>query len=692
MNEGENQFSLTRVAPSTSGCAKTKFLTVTVNFSRLLALLYILLCPNCVKGSVVTETLAPGIIHDKHTLAGPIVVHVIRADLSRPEYKLQLGMSQKKRNYTAKEKVSVICPRYEAAGNHVVAAVNGSYFNVAASDNGISGMLVDSAGYVKLADASREMICINDARTLAIEQLANSSAPVITFADGTTASLNYYMQARPTNGLACYMTTWGTTTGTSTQGVEVVVTNVSYPIKPIKEVSGIVSAIRTGTASTNNAIPANGLVLSADGTSATLLLSKMAVGDRVYLKSTISKSSFYWSNFALSGNGYLLQNGAPVDPGTTLDPQTALAWNATYFFMVTVDGRTTASLGMSWNGLASFLTNTVGATDAIALDGGGSTTMWINGHGVVNVPSDGSERAVANSVMLVNQPTSSAFPLLDNFTSAGRSLKWDDKMKYSPVSAFAPNSPGGDGYVMTIKNVAGGQDSARVGDLGDTNYTAEAHIYCEYRAAIAGNGYERCGIFARDTGNQAFTSTANKGNCYAMFYKTDNGQILATKLMDGVITDFLAATPTFITTSDWHKFSIRCYDSQIQYLLDGAVICTINDTAFKRGYCGVGYHSQYSSNGNIHGTRVDNFTAFVEKLPPPGPASLGIQINSGQFAGLSIAGTPGATYWVEFAPSLPCTNWTSLTNVFLSTPATTVVDGDWMINHDTRFYRAVLTP
>ena len=55
---------------------------------------------------------------------------------------------------------------------------------------------------------------------------------------------------------------------------------------------------------------------------------------------------------------------------------------------------------MSWNELAAFLLNTVGATDAIALDGGGSTTTWINGQGVVNVPSDGSERAVANAVML----------------------------------------------------------------------------------------------------------------------------------------------------------------------------------------------------------------------------------------------------------------------------------------------------
>ena len=264
---------------------------------------------------------------------------------------------------------------------------------------------------------------------------------------------------------------------------------------------------------------------------------------------------------------YLLKAGVPVDAGTTKDPQTVLAWNATNFFMMTVDGRQGASIGMSWNDLASFLLNTVGATDAIALDSGGSTTMWINGQGVVNVPSDGSERAVANAVMLVNQPTSSVFPLQDDFTPAGRSLKWNDKFRYSAVSAFSRTAPGGDGYVMTVKNPAGGVESARVGDLADTNYTVEAQLYCDYRAAIAANGYERCAIFARDNGNQAFVSTAYKGNCYAMLYKTDTGQVQAAKLVDGVLTDFLASSPLYLTVSDWHKFAIRCYGSKIQFLL-----------------------------------------------------------------------------------------------------------------------------
>ena len=661
-------------------------------FTHRLALPFLLVCLSPAR-AVTTETLAPGVYHDTYLLSDPNVVHVIRIDLSRPEYKLQLGFPQKQRNYTAKEGVSVISPRYEATGNHVIAAVNGSLFNVAPTDPGITGMLVDASGYLQMApyDNSRARICFNDARTMAIEQNNSSSAPTVTFANTTSASIASYMMARASNSLACYMTTWGATIGTTNQGVEVIVSNVSYPIKPEKQVSGVVTAIRSGSASTNNAIPAGGMVLSGQGTAATTLSANVAVGDRIYLQTAISTTDFFWCNFALSGDGYLLSNGVPVQAGTTLDPQTVLAWNATNIFFMTVDGRQTSSIGMSWNGLATFLRNTVGATDALALDSGGSTTMWINGEGVVNSPSDAAgERPVADAVMLVNEPTTSVFPLQDNFTAAGRSLHWDDKFKYSAVSSFSPSAPGGDGYVMTVKNPSGGVDSARAGDLADINYTVQAQIYCEYRATIAANGYERCGIFARDNGNQAFTSTTYKGNCYAMIYKTDTGQVQAAKVVNGVLTDFLASSPIYLQVSGWHTFAIRCYSSNIVYLLDASAICVANDTTFGRGYCGIGYDSHYSSNSNIHGTRADNFNAFVATNSVP--ALLGIRLNASQSASLSITGAIGATYRIEFASELPSTSWTPLTNIFLSVSPCFPVDSTRVTNIARRFYRAVSVP
>lgn len=58
----------------------------------------------------------------------------------------------------------------------------------------------------------------------------------------------------------------------------------------------------------------------------------------------------------------------------------------------TVDGRRANAKGMSLDELAAFAVSAdLGATDAVNLDGGGSTTMWVKGatyNGVVNYPSD----------------------------------------------------------------------------------------------------------------------------------------------------------------------------------------------------------------------------------------------------------------------------------------------------------------
>lgn len=46
----------------------------------------------------------------------------------------------------------------------------------------------------------------------------------------------------------------------------------------------------------------------------------------------------------------------------------------------------------------------LGCKDAINLDGGGSSTMWINNKGVVNLPSDkNGERSVANILMIIRK-------------------------------------------------------------------------------------------------------------------------------------------------------------------------------------------------------------------------------------------------------------------------------------------------
>jgi exopolysaccharide biosynthesis protein len=75
---------------------------------------------------------------------------------------------------------------------------------------------------------------------------------------------------------------------------------------------------------------------------------------------------------------------------TARHPRTALAIKGNKVLLITVDGRNERSAGMSLYELASVL-KWLKAEDGINLDGGGSTTMWVNGQedgGVVNHPSD----------------------------------------------------------------------------------------------------------------------------------------------------------------------------------------------------------------------------------------------------------------------------------------------------------------
>ncbi|WP_276483525.1 phosphodiester glycosidase family protein [Paraflavitalea pollutisoli] len=87
--------------------------------------------------------------------------------------------------------------------------------------------------------------------------------------------------------------------------------------------------------------------------------------------------------------GQVVQNDT-VKFNTDRHPRTAVAVKGNTLWLITVDGRNNKAAGMSIPELSSFV-KWLGADDAMNLDGGGSTTMWVTGfpdNGVVNHPSD----------------------------------------------------------------------------------------------------------------------------------------------------------------------------------------------------------------------------------------------------------------------------------------------------------------
>lgn len=82
-------------------------------------------------------------------------------------------------------------------------------------------------------------------------------------------------------------------------------------------------------------------------------------------------------------------------------PRTFLAATGKLILFITVDGRSEEAEGMNLIEAQEFLLG-IGCLDAINLDGGGSTTMWIRDKGIVNYPSDKTgERPVANAILII---------------------------------------------------------------------------------------------------------------------------------------------------------------------------------------------------------------------------------------------------------------------------------------------------
>jgi len=123
--------------------------------------------------------------------------------------------------------------------------------------------------------------------------------------------------------------------------------------------------------------------------------------------STATTPSLTGVQTAIGGGPALLADGQPTamraNKSRERHPRSALGWNATHWFLAVVDGRQAGlSVGMSLPELAEYMRG-LGCTDAINLDGGGSTELIV-GDRILNSPCYGHERRMATGLMVVRAP------------------------------------------------------------------------------------------------------------------------------------------------------------------------------------------------------------------------------------------------------------------------------------------------
>lgn len=116
-----------------------------------------------------------------------------------------------------------------------------------------------------------------------------------------------------------------------------------------------------------------------------------------------------WDNVKhiISGGPYLVKNGEVFVDMTEQklgaiggkNPRTAIGYTQDgIFIMVAVDGREGASVGLTLKELAWFM-KSIGCINAMNLDGGGSTVMYVNGR-VVNMPKVKGGIALSNALTI----------------------------------------------------------------------------------------------------------------------------------------------------------------------------------------------------------------------------------------------------------------------------------------------------
>ncbi len=210
-----------------------------------------------------------------------------------------------------------------------------------------------------------------------------------------------------------------------------IIQKTNLPLRPSRILKGKLASITQMPAGSQlPQCPAHGIELAAAGPQASQLLS-LHPGTTLRVQCSLYPASKphsrpIWRHVtqAVSGGPWLLHKGDLHEDGVAegfskvyfvnfMHPRTAVGITKhRNLIMLVVDGRSPLSTGISLDNLAKLMKK-LGATEAMNLDGGGSSTLVLE-NGVLNFPSDGIERPVSTALLVDAMPLkhATAFTIL----------------------------------------------------------------------------------------------------------------------------------------------------------------------------------------------------------------------------------------------------------------------------------------
>lgn len=368
------------------------------------------------------EPVAKGIDYQEFFLPDyPNHVYVTRLDRHNPNVTLESAIAQGRLS-GGLETVSGMSARYDQAlntwgeaviphdntawgsRNQVVVAINGYFFDYG---TGIPWRgQVYSGWYAKRFDdlengSGFAWTLERDAFIGECVKHVQSKQVVKFLETSNSLEITDINRSRQSDELILYTPQYDATTLTDNSGTEVLV-EMSRPtlILPLPNgVSGQIVEVRVNKGSTP--IPFDHIVLSGKGKTANQLKNNAHGGETILISQEIkhyqsncsTPLSLDWTKtFASIGGSFYFLRDSEIqsfsDEGANIrNPRTAIAFNQDYIFFVVVDGRDRLnSVGMNMYELGLFTRDTLGASYGINQDGGGSSTMVVNGE-VKNNPN-----------------------------------------------------------------------------------------------------------------------------------------------------------------------------------------------------------------------------------------------------------------------------------------------------------------
>ena len=337
--------------------------------------------------------LANGFSYIQETLAeGPWSIQVIRIRRDRTDLGIHVLLGGG--DHLGVATLSSQASTFPRARGQALAALNGDFFAREGPCLGDPEGLCIRDGEFISAPNGKSAFWMGPDRSLHLGPVVSLLSMMTSDGTSLAIGLNEERQERP----VLFTATVGPRTP-SAHGTECLLIAEAGTVLPIRP--GLRSAFRLQSVHSggNTPIPTNGVVLSLPakhGVSPT----QTAPGS-LWTLSTETQPDLKDAQTALGGGPALLKEGQPTQfqSSDARHPRSAIGWNAEFFFLVQVDGRQPGlSVGMSLAELAAHLRR-LGCTDALNLDGGGSSTLWARGQ-VMNTPSEGSERPMGNALLI----------------------------------------------------------------------------------------------------------------------------------------------------------------------------------------------------------------------------------------------------------------------------------------------------